>query len=270
MFLKIMGALLLIAGYAAIAPAAETVTFDGSGKDSKGDPLRLIGRMTKPEGDGPFSAVVLLHGCGGISKRRDPVWAKRLVGWGYAALQVDSFKPRGVTNVCADRSLGGSLVEARAQDAHDARAYLSGLPFLDKDRIAVMGWSHGGSSTLAAIGSTARKKMTKEGFFRAAVAFYPYCRDRLDRMETPLLILIGDEDDWTPADKCEKNMPGRGEPKNEVILKVYPDSYHGFDTEGADAQVMGVGKSHRVRFNAAATEDAVVQARQFLGKHLSK
>jgi len=55
-----------------------------------------------------------------------------------------------------------------------------------------------------------------------------------------------------------------------VILKIYPDAYHGFDTEGADTQVMGVGKSHRVRFNAAATADAIIQVRQFLDKHLSK
>ena len=88
--------------------------------------------------------------------------------------------------------------------------------------------------------------------------------------EVGLLILIGDSDDWTPADMCAKNMPTRWKPKSDVMLKVYPDSYHGFDTEGADIQVMGVGKSHRVRFNAVATADAIVQVKQFLDKYLAK
>jgi poly(3-hydroxybutyrate) depolymerase len=64
-----------------------------------GQELLLSGILHKPSGDGPFPAVVMLNGCENI---RDPdqvahetSWAQRLVSWGYVALQVDSFTPRG-------------------------------------------------------------------------------------------------------------------------------------------------------------------------------
>jgi len=52
------------------------------------------GELFRPEGTGPFSAVVVLHGCGGVTPNAY-VWARRLKDWGYAALVIDSFKPRG-------------------------------------------------------------------------------------------------------------------------------------------------------------------------------
>ena len=40
---------------------------------------------------------------------------------------------------------------------------------------------------------------------KAAVAYYPSCQQQFDRdVAVPLLILIGDKDDWTPADNCRK------------------------------------------------------------------
>src|SRR5512140_1480438 len=65
-----------------------------------GGVLNLTGRLKNPGGVGPFPAVVLLHGCGGISQRRDHRWAERLTGWGYVTLQVDSFGLRGLSSVC--------------------------------------------------------------------------------------------------------------------------------------------------------------------------
>lgn len=68
------------------AIAFETVTFKGTSE------LVLKGRLTKPKGDGPFPAIVLLHGCRGITAYLEP-WVERLVKWGYVALQVDSLEP---------------------------------------------------------------------------------------------------------------------------------------------------------------------------------
>ena len=56
--------------------------------------LQLPGLLHKPNGNGPFSAVVMLCGCDGYAKGEDAIqqstWAKRLVGWGYVALQLVS------------------------------------------------------------------------------------------------------------------------------------------------------------------------------------
>ncbi len=67
---------------------------------------------------------------------------------------------------------------------------------------------------------------------------------------------------------CEKNMP-QGKTQQEVILKVYPGAYHGFDTEGGlNRQVRGSSGIHQMRSDPAATEDAVGQVKSFLEKYL--
>jgi len=248
------------------ADAFESVTFKGTDTDSNENSIMLTGKLTKPEGQGPFPAVVCLHGCGGISKR-DDAWVERLSSWGYVILQVNSFGPRGKSNVCTNTRL--IPPESRAQDAHDAKSFLSGFSFVDKDRIAVMGWSHGGWTTLF----TVNPKTTiqnRSGSFRAAIAFYPYCEISLYGLETPLLILIGDYDDWCPASKCSQMMPFFRKPSNEVILKIYPKAYHGFDGEGTDGYAQGADKKHRMLYDPAATADAISRVREFLEKHLGR
>src|SRR5262245_13269911 len=93
-----------------------------------------------PQGGGPFPAVVVMHGCDGI-RENTRRWAARLVGWGYAALIVDSFRSRGLSNVCGH---GGVLpASVRAQDAIEAKNYLRSLPNIAKSRIGLIGFSHG-------------------------------------------------------------------------------------------------------------------------------
>ena len=77
-----------------LAVAADTVTFQGTTKTKAGDFVILKGKLTKPQGNGPFPAIVMLHGCRGIDKAQD-AWAERFATWGYVALQVDSYAPRG-------------------------------------------------------------------------------------------------------------------------------------------------------------------------------
>jgi dienelactone hydrolase len=251
--------MLLLIGTAYSAAAADTVTFMGTSTDLSGKPVMLTGKLIKPQGRGEFPAVILLHGCGGIKSRED-VWVNRLVKWGYVTLQVDSFEPRGHQNICSSTRI--IPPKTRAQDAHDARSYLGGLPFVDRNRIAVMGWSHGGWTTLHTISK--KILIQKRGdSFQAAVAFYPYCDIFLEDLRAPLLILIGKRDDWCPAAMCSNMMP-TGKTANEISLKIYPGAYHGFDWEGMDF----IYKGHRFLYDPAATADAIVQVQNFLEKYL--
>ena len=77
------------------------------------------------------------------------------------------------------------------------------------------------------------------------------------------MILIGELDTWTPASFCEDKMP-KGKTPNEVTLKIYPNAYHGFDSEGRDEVNLG----HRVVSNPQALADSIIQVREFLAKHL--
>jgi dienelactone hydrolase len=234
--------------------AADIVTFKSTDTLTAGTPLMLTGKLTRPQGDGPFPAIVLLHGCNGIRPNQD-VWAKRFADWGYVAFQVDSLGPRGFSDICADVGLVG--INQRTQDTYDAKTYLSGLPFVDRNRIGVLGWSHGGITTLSVV------DQKRDDPFRSAIAFYPFCNRLLSEFNAPLLILIGDKDLWTPSATCSTKMrPGQA--GHEVILKIYPDATHGFDAEGADLFIEG----HRILYNPAAAADAIIQVKEFLTKHL--
>ena len=218
--------------------------------------LIVSGRLSKPSGVGPFPAVVLLHGCDGIGAWND-AWMQRLTKWGYVVLDVDSLTPRSEESIC-ESPLNVSA-SSRALDAHGARKYLVALEVVDPAHIAVVGMSHGGVGVLSAV-STETVSMFEA--FQAAVAFYPWCDD-LQQLNAPLIILIGAQDDWTPASRCkEAHSKARGD--YDVDLQIYPEAYHVFDLEGIDQQQSG----HILRYNADAASDAVMKVQQFLGQYL--
>ena len=66
-----------------------------------------VGSLILPQGKPPFPAVLVMHGCNGVSPNTR-VWARRLASWGYAALIIDSFSNRGLKQVCdGSRALPG-------------------------------------------------------------------------------------------------------------------------------------------------------------------
>jgi dienelactone hydrolase len=163
------------------------------------------------------------------------------------------------------------------QDAYDSKSYLAGLPFVDPNRIAVAGWSHGGALTIASVSprnyltwayiNMAYAALTRKpkAPFRAAVAFYPWiCVAQLNDSEAPLLILTGESDIVAPVAFLKTNMPS-GKTPYEVILKVYPGAYHTFDSEGVDVKTpSGV----RFKYGPEATADAIIRVKEFLAKHM--
>ena len=251
--------LFLISGTIGVITSAngfEAVTFKGPGE------LVLKGRLTKPNGDGPFPAIVLLHACRGITAYSE-AWAERLVKWGYLVLQVDSLEPRGLTNDCG--APPQISMETRLADAYATRSYLTGLQFVDSNRIGAMGWSYGGGTVLSAV-STPIGNKKRENYFKAGIAFYPRCREERASLEAPLLVLIGSRDDWTPTDTCEsmKKIWSKKGVSHELILKIYSGAYHGFDTEGLDETYRG----HRMKYDPKAASDAIMQVKDFFERHL--
>ncbi len=241
--------------------ASETVTFDVEPVLSNS--VTLSAELIKPEGEGPFPAVVLMHGCNGLWRPWGDLWAGRLVRWGYVAVQVDSFGPRAYPDgICDSPLVVASLT--RAADAHAAKDHLEGLPFVDGSRIAVMGMSHGGSATLSAVENTYLVELPRPDPFRVAIAFYPWCDQQLYRLDAPLLVLIGEADDWTYAFKCER-MVLIGPTGHSVTLKVYPGATHTFDVDRPDREYLG----HTIRFHPSAARDAEARVRSFLAEHLN-
>ncbi len=156
------------------------------------------GELILPRGRGPFPAVIVLHGCDGVSPHYR-IWARWLASWGYAAFVVDSFRPRGVAINCGrGREFPPML---RARDAFAAAAYLRKRPDIDPNRVGAIGFSHGGWSALfAATDNAAMRAGTAP--LKAIVAFYPWCLQISPPLATDVQILIGDADDWTPVQRC--------------------------------------------------------------------
>ena len=160
----------------ALAGPLERVEFEGAsqpllrGTVMRGD--RIQGQLAKPEGTGPFPAVIALHGCGGMPDKTKQKLVDELVGWGYVVLLVDSFATRGIVHAC-----GGVLDIAgkRRSDAYGALAFLAGRTFVDPRRVAVVGFSQGGWVSLLAAEANSIEVFVRPGNlkFRAVVAFYP-------------------------------------------------------------------------------------------------
>ena len=167
-------------------------------KELPGTPIE--GYLTKPEGPGPFPAVVLLHGCGGWTEAARQERAAWFTNLGYVALAVDSFATRGIKEAC-DQDM-----PERQGDAWGALLYLSKIAFVDPQRVAVVGWSQGGMVALEIASAHPFElfDIPDDLNFKAAVAFYPLCRVATDQMSIPTLVLIGELDDWTPAMDCER------------------------------------------------------------------
>jgi dienelactone hydrolase len=72
--------------------------------------LRPYDTILRPEGEGPFPAVVLLHGCSGVQESNHS-WAELFRNQGYVAVIVDSLGPRGLREHRPDNGVcNGSLL----------------------------------------------------------------------------------------------------------------------------------------------------------------
>lgn len=198
----------------------------------------LTGYLYRPAGDGPHPAVVLLHGCGGLyggtgrPTRSYRFWGEWYARQGYAALLVDSFSPRGYSQICTLDPRPILPERERVEDAYAGLAYLKSLDRIEGRRVVLMGWSNGGSAVLHAV-----DRGRGASGFAAAVAFYPGCgalerRAAPYRPYAPLLVLAGEADDWTPARHCAALVEAARAAGSEASIEIFPGAHHAFDRIG--------------------------------------
>ncbi len=255
------------------ANAPEPVRIAGPG-------LVLDAMLYRPHGDGPFPAVVALHGCAGLGKHglaaRYRDWAERLVSIGFAVLLPDSFGSRGLGPQCRTRKRSVRAGRERVADANAARRWLQEQSFVKPDRVSLLGGSSGATPALSTVraGSAADENHPD---FRSAVAFYPGCRQSQAtgwRARVPTFILIGGADDWTPAQACEQMVAGAsGGPGAPVSIVVYPGAYHGFDEPNRPVRILtgmaaSADGSRRVHLGTdpAARADALRRVPEWLSR----
>ncbi|EJC79986.1 dienelactone hydrolase-like enzyme [Rhizobium leguminosarum bv. trifolii WSM2297] len=223
----------------------------------QGTPLQ--GYLSRPEGDGPFPAVVVLHGCDGMRLSVKELWPKRLVSWGYVVLVVDSFTTRNITDACQ------SSLPDRVFDAYGALEFLSKSSFVDAQRVALMGFSAGGTATLEGTKIEGNEQLMDHKF-RAAVAYYPVCAATQGDATVPILILTGDRDNWSPTERCRKRLARLSDDSPPIELNIYKGTYHDFD-----APEFAVGRKvlgHIEKYNPDAAPKSIRSVHAFLRKYL--
>lgn len=246
----------------------------------------LDGYLFRPAGEGPHPALVFLHGCGGLLSRdgviraRETDWGARFTALGYVVLMVDSLTPRKHGEMCSQSGFKLPIYLDRPKDLYAALRYLQSQPYVRPDRIGVMGWSQGGGTILLGIRaeSLGRPAELPQGDFRVAVAFYPgSCRDTAHRVRwtsaIPLLVLLGESDNWTPVESCKSFVAGAVRRGSPVEMQLYPGAYHDFDwpdlpMRSLTAYRTAAGVVPITATDPAAREDALRRVPDFLARYL--
>jgi len=166
--------LLVCLFFMASALAGQPAEIEFAASTSYNDkPVMLRAELYQPGGDGPYPAVILMHGCGGL---QPPVrvamrtHAEYFVGHGFVALVLDSFglRENGDGWVCKTFDRLMAARRYRKDDALDALKYLQSLAMVDNANVFQMGQSNGGSVAI-------RLAQLDEPAFRASAAYYPWC-----------------------------------------------------------------------------------------------
>jgi carboxymethylenebutenolidase len=209
----------------------------GSMIDAGGVPAYLA----RPDDQGRFSAILICFEAFGLNNHIKEV-CERLAREGYVAIAPDFYhrQPEPRTSSYSDMEytfkLAGTLIDTDAMnDARRAIDYLKAQPFVDTERIGVMGFCMGGRlAFLTACRFPADIK--------AAVPFYgggigskgrfegqtTIPLDEADQIKAPLLLFFGERDAYiSPQDVQRIESQLQALNKNAEVL-VYPEVDHGF------------------------------------------
>lgn len=238
----------------------------------------------KPAGDGPFPAVVVHHTCGGVQEHIGD-WTKLLLKAGYAVLVLDSLSQRNLQSICkpplAVRTIEGAL------DAYRALELLAAQPYVDKDRIAMLGFSWGAMNALLAARSGIASRLpreSKELGFRAIAAAYPHClipsaptpKGRVDvdylglDTDRPLLVLMGESDEETPPKLCLPRLEALKAKGTNVEWHVLPGTTHAWDNRRASGYRAPTlfGGTHAYRYSEEATQASHKHVLEFFQREM--
>ena len=215
-------------------------------------------RVFRPDGRGPHPAVVFASGCDGFAPPMAPTRyerrAEHLRAQGYVVVFADFLGRRGLKSCAA----GPVTHDNAAREVVAAAAWLQSQPGVDGARITAMGWSYGGRGVLVALATHTASQL---GFSRAVV-YYPDCR-AVEPWKTalPVLMLLGGDDDMTPAKLCQEAVKTVATP-SAVRIVVYPGALHGFDVPELPAR-MKYGFAS-IGYHAEAAAAAQQEVEQFL------
>lgn len=195
------------------------------------DKTEVSGLLKLPKGEGPFPLII------GVAGSLD--WGEHHLEYldmyrsmGIATFELQSFSSRGI------KSTVGSQVNVTTAmmvlDAYKALETLTEHPMINKEKVAITGWSLGGGVALFSGWEPLFRKINPKIKFAAHLSIYPPCiaqPENLKFTDAPMHILIGELDNWVPAKACEELVPKMQNIGVNINLTVYPESHHSFDRD---------------------------------------
>ncbi len=195
------------------------------------DKTEVTGLLKLPKGEGPFPLII------GVAGSLD--WGEHHLEYldmyrsmGIATFELQSFSSRGI------KSTVGSQVNVTTAmmvlDAYKALETLTEHPMINKEKVAITGWSLGGGVALFSGWEPLFRKINPKIKFAAHLSIYPPCiaqPENLKFTDAPMHILIGELDNWVPAKACEELVPEMQKVGVNINLTVYPESHHSFDRD---------------------------------------
>jgi dienelactone hydrolase len=223
-----------------------------------------------------FPALVVFHTSGGISQHIR-YWTEEALKEGYVVLVPDAL--RGLKH---DSGAPPRISHARfVKDGLDAVAHLASLPYVDANRISILGFSRG-AFVATWLGSSNVASALRPGTpaIASAISVYGFCgigptpvrpqgaiilQPDTDR---PLLMLMGGKDNETPPDSCLERLPQLKKAGAPVEWYVYPEATHAWDSPDKDGFSKIANNNERViyRYNPSVTADTRKKVFDFLSR----
>ena len=236
-------------------------------------PLKVSGELFLPlNTSGPVSAMVIIHGTGGIDDRTE-YFAKELPKRGIAAFVVD-YKT-GVFRTPTDRPPNDSFIPA----TYAALKLLESRSEIIPEKIGVMGFSLGGQQTMSATLPVFKTMWIGDSApgFRLHVAFYPGCKfyarklDSLTRIAVPIQVFWGTDDAYGDGEYCPKlKVQLAAISSADLDFVAFEGGHHGFDGYkiGHFTDPAAIKSDGYIQGNSTFRNQARQQALEFIEKNM--
>lgn len=211
---------------------------------------QLEGYLARPEGEGPFPGIVVIHEAFGLNENMKDI-ARRFADQGYVALAVDLFAGRNRA-ICMFQLMGGLLLRSlNNRGVHDLKAaltFLSAQPGVDDARLGAVGYCMGGSYAIAWACTDDRLK-----------AIAPYYAGNPRPLEAvarvcPVVGSYPDKDFTTShGQKLDVELDRYDVPHD---IKIYPGAKHSFFNDKGG------------NYNESAARDSWGRVLAFFGEHI--
>lgn len=218
--------------------------------------------LARPEGSGPFPAVVVIMEAFGLNDEIRDV-ARRIAAEGYVALAPD-FYYRELPDNLADYDdlpsaiqLMGRLFEhgGFVGDMGAALDFLGKAAGVDAERIGVVGFCMGGALTFQSACTLSERIVAAAPFYGGGIV---NMLPQAENISCPLYLFFGGKDSFIPLDEVERIEAKLTELGKPFDLKVYPDADHGFFCEQRPAV-----------YHPEAAKDAWQELTSFFRDHLA-